>query len=255
MINHSIQANFKMPTILISGARAAGLGHGFLTHYASDPSNTIIAIDRAPIAYPPGSHASITMYPVDITSQTSIENFAMSIKDIAIDLFIHSIGVRGLVPSIESQYPHDVATAETFQVMDTTTMLNTFHINTAGTFSILQALLPSLRLANKKGGQAKVVIMGSRMGSISYNTTGSAYAYRASKAALNAVIKSFSIDVPDVLFTTLHPGRVETGLVMTKEEGAISVEESVQDMLKVIERMDKADSGKFYDRFGELIGW
>lgn len=88
-----------------------------------------------------------------------------------------------------------------------------------------------------------------------YNTTGSAYAYRASKAALNAVVKSFSIDVPEVIFTVLHPGRVESGLVMCKEEGAISAEESVGVMVPLIERLDKTCSGTFMDRFGEKVEW
>lgn len=88
-----------------------------------------------------------------------------------------------------------------------------------------------------------------------YNTTGSAYAYRASKAALNAIIKSFSIDVPEVVFTILHPGRVESGLVMCKEEGAISAEESVRTMVPLIGGFGKEDSGRFMDRFGERIEW
>lgn len=88
-----------------------------------------------------------------------------------------------------------------------------------------------------------------------YNTAGSAYAYRASKAALNAVIKSFSIDVPNVVWVLLHPGRVESGLVMCREEGAISAEESVGMMVPLIEMFEKGDSGRFLDRFGERIEW
>lgn len=88
-----------------------------------------------------------------------------------------------------------------------------------------------------------------------YNTTGSAYAYRASKAALNAIIKSFSIDVPQVLWVIMHPGRVESGLVMCKEEGAISAEESVGCMVPLIEGFGKGDSGRFLDRFGGTIEW
>lgn len=69
-------------------------------------------------------------------------------------------------------------------------MMRTLEINTYGTFNVLQTFLPHLVLA----ADPKVVVMSSRMGSIASNTAGGGYAYRASKAALNTVVKSFSID-------------------------------------------------------------
>lgn len=243
-----------MQTILLTGA-ASGLGASFLYHFSILPNIRIIAIDLHPIT----SHkttlpenTTIQTRVVDISSPSSISTFAASLKNVPIHLLIHSIGIRGLVPSLITANPNDVAIAETWQAMDLATMMSTFQVNTAGTFLLLQALLPNL-LSNPT--PSKVVIMGSRMGSLSYNTTGGAYAYRASKAALNAIVKSFSIDVPEVVFTIFHPGRVETGLVQIKEEGAISADESVKEMMQVIDPLEKNDSGQFYDRFGEAIGW
>lgn len=98
--------------------------------------------------------------------------------------------------------------------------------------------------------------MSSRMGSISANKTGSAYAYRASKAALNAVIKSFSIDVADVCFVAMHPGRIATRLVPhLREDGALEPEEVVGEMVAVIEGLGQGDSGRFVFRDGVDIGW
>ncbi|KAG9816852.1 NAD(P)-binding protein, partial [Aureobasidium melanogenum] len=167
------------------------------------------------------------------------------------DIFVHSVGIRGLVPAVENAQPDSVAAAETLDVMDLSTLMHTFQVNAAGTFLLIRALLPNLRRANA----AKVVVMSSRMGSLGYNTTGSAYAYRASKAALNAMIKSFSIDVPGVVFVLCHPGRVESRLVKYKEEGAISAEESVLGLLPLVQAWDKNNSGRFYDRFGQPIVW
>ena len=172
------------------------------------------------------------------------------------DLVIHSAGIRGLVPAVEDAHPDDVAAAETLVVMDPATMLRTYEVNAVGTFTLLKHLVRLLRRSSAR--PPRVVIMSSRMGSVSYNTTGGAYAYRASKAALNAIVKSFSIDVPDVCFACVHPGRVETGLVRTREEGAISAEESVETMLDVIERLGvegDLKSGCFVDRWGNDIGW
>ncbi|KAI7643959.1 hypothetical protein KC318_g20876 [Hortaea werneckii] len=111
-----------------------------------------------------------------------------------------------------------------------------------------------------KAKDPKVIVMSSRMGSLGNNfpgnrSAGSAYAYRASKAALNAIIRSFVVDVPEVTFVVCHPGRVETKLVKWKEEGAITAQESVEGLLPLIDRWGKEDSGKFYDRFGETIQW
>ena len=160
------------------------------------------------------------------------------------------------MPAVEDAHPDDVAAAETLAVMDSATMLRTYEVNAVGTFTLLKHLIPHLR--RDAARPPRVVIMSSRMGSISYNTTGGAYAYRASKAALNAIVKSFSIDVADACFACVHPGRVETGLVKTREEGAISAEESVETMLGVIERLGVEGgltSGCFVDRWGNDIGW
>lgn len=66
------------------------------------------------------------------------------------------------------------------------------------------------------------------------HSAGSAYAYRASKAALNTIVRSFDADVSDVCFVMCHPGRVETNLVRSREAGAITAEESVNEIIPLI---------------------
>lgn len=143
------------------------------------------------------------------------------------------------------------------------TMMQTFEVNTVGTYLFLRAVSNSLRRAAEaaasgehQAGRPKVVVMGSRMGSVGHHSSqGGGYAYRASKAALNAVVKSLSVDVPEVIWTVVHPGRVKTGLVDIEEEGAMSVEESIGDCVRLIERLEVKDSGTFVDRFGQNIPW
>ncbi|KAJ5064040.1 hypothetical protein J3E72DRAFT_420082 [Bipolaris maydis] len=256
-------------TILITGA-SSGLGLAFLTHYLSLPAPTpkIIAIDTHPLP-----EKIITLNPLtlsfhrlDITSAEAVQNLASTYTHTPLTLIVHCAGIRGLVPSIvshEKDTNRNVASTETLEVMDRETMMRTFEVNTWGTFNLVKSFLPSLvsssssSLENANTTRPKVVILSSRMSSISANSAGGAYAYRASKAALNAVVRSFAIDVPQVQFLLLHPGRVETGLVAWKEEGAVSVEESVADCLRVLERMEEEEwaSGRLVDRFGEEIGW
>ncbi|KAB2571721.1 Glucose/ribitol dehydrogenase [Lasiodiplodia theobromae] len=189
-------------------------------------------------------------------------------------LVIHSAGIRGLVPSHEAARPDDVAGAETIAAMDAATMRRAYEINAVATFTLVKALLPSFRSSYSSSpdySKPKVVIMASRMGSVASNggsdargggssnaMAGGAYAYRASKAALNAIVRSFSHDVPEVDFALVHPGRVQTGLVRAKEEGAIEVGESVADVLRLIDRIGVEEglgSGCFVDRWGNAIPW
>ena len=253
-----------MPNVLVSGA-ASGLGKAFVTAYLNQTDSSVLAVDRSFSSSPAqgvvdaadaygkdvGDDGTnrLRLFTVDVRDEGQITARLRDIKDV--DLVIHSAGVRGLEPSVVIEKSEDVAKAETVDVATTETMMDTFRINTVGTFLLIRALLPKLRA----GGKTKVTVMGSRMGSMGSNVTGGGYAYRASKAAVNAVVKSFSIDVPDVVFAVVHPGRVESGLVAVKEDGAISPEESVKDVLALIKRLGEEDSGRFLDRFGAEVPW
>ncbi|KAI5370409.1 Putative short-chain dehydrogenase/reductase SDR, NAD(P)-binding domain superfamily [Septoria linicola] len=240
-----------MPTILITGA-ANGLGAAFVEAYQQHANTTIIAVDRQQAKY---AYQNVRCLEVDVSQEQSVHDLAANVKDQYIDLIIHSAGVRGLVPENEVSKAGDVAACETADCMDLRTLLRTFEINAAGTFLLLRALLPNIRPV-----KGKVVVMSSRMGSIGNNQTpnkdaGAAYAYRASKAAQNMLVRSMAADVPEVSFILCHPGRVETKLVKWKEEGAISAHESVKGLLPLIEKWGVTNSGRFYDRFGEVIQW
>lgn len=209
-----------------------------------------------------------------------------------VSLLIHCTGARGLVPGV----PGDAA-AGALEVMDAETMRRAYDVNVVGTLQLVQAVLPHLQLhagwlrerqdevteafggstewldqLRQQGSRAslqitrplpprdppaRIVVMGSIMGSVGANTAGGDYAYRASQAALNAVLKSLSIDVPEVCFANVHPGPVETGLVKGGEEDSISCDESLKELLPLIEKLGdgKLASGCFVDRFGDLIKW
>ncbi|KAK5002095.1 hypothetical protein LTR60_007203, partial [Cryomyces antarcticus] len=66
---------------------------------------------------------------------------------------------------------------------------------------------------------------------------------------------SFAIDVPDVVFTVIHPGRVESRMTHVREDGAVDAEQAIDEMLPLIEKLGKDDSGKFYIRGGDEIPW
>ncbi|KAJ4357376.1 uncharacterized protein N0V89_001951 [Didymosphaeria variabile] len=242
--------------VVITGA-SSGLGLAFLKHYAAQHSTRVIALDISPLPTDVSSLENVSSYNADVTSEESLEKVSADLNGLPIHILIHSAGIRGLVPSVLAE-KRDVAAAETLQVMDRTTFMRTLEINTWGAFATVRTFIPNLQSVVSHEPAAtppKVIIMSSRMGSIFTNISGGGYAYRASKAALNAVVKSLSVDVEGVVVLAMHPGRVETGLVGWKEEGAISAEESLRTCLPVIERVELIDSGFFLDRFGEGIRW
>ena len=88
--------------------------------------------------------------------------------------------------------------------VDTEKMLHCFTVNAVGPLLTVQQLL----LNGLLGNGTTIANMTSKMGSIADNSSGGAYAYRASKAALNQISKSMSIDLKDQGMTVviLHPG-------------------------------------------------
>jgi len=274
-----LESSMSSANIFISGG-ASGLGKAFVQQYAAQihdspgarwPVECIIyVLDRQRKPSSVGQLAQMLELPydsdwldkhlvyidADVTDAASLPHSLAEVSVLA--LVIHSAGVRGLVSSVPLKQYSDVAKAETMDVMDAETMRSTFEINSMGTFFLLRALLPALRQYARctLGLPPAVVVMGSRMGSVGHNTElGKAYAYRASKAALNAIVKSFSVDVPEVIWTVMHPGRVDTGLVSIKEDEAMPVQQVVKELLPLVSRLERKDSGRFVDRFGMDIPW
>jgi NAD(P)-dependent dehydrogenase (short-subunit alcohol dehydrogenase family) len=278
--------------ILITGT-ASGLGRGFLVHYTrlcflQDPASIIYAVDiQNPIyqledeltevnllneefqAIWSWAQHHINAFAVDITKEKSMKKFDEMINAIPLDLVIHSAGIRGLINGgTDVKSYKDVRKAENLESMDGDTMRRTFDVNAVGTFELLRRCTLGLKLAAaafKTGPmnacryeKPRVIVMGSRMGSIEHNqpaneNAGAAYAYRASKAATNAIVRSFSVDVPEVIWTVVHPGRVETGLVGIKEDHAMPVMKSVSVIAELVETLNDKDNGRFMDRFGKDI--
>jgi len=104
--------------------------------------------------------------------------------------------------------------------------------------------------------QMKVIaLQSSRMGSIADNDSGGRYAYRTSKAALNAIGKSLSVDLKSKGIITLifHPGWVRTD--MGGPNGNLTVNECVEGQLDLIARANPGMNGRFFHVSGEDLDW
>jgi NAD(P)-dependent dehydrogenase (short-subunit alcohol dehydrogenase family) len=127
-------------------------------------------------------------------------------------------------------------------------MRQVFDIDCLGPLRVVRFLLPALT-----AGQAVIANISSKMGSVSDNTSGGSYAYRAAKGALVGVSRSMAVDLihSGVRVLTLHPGWVRTD--MTGHNGLIDVDESVAGMTDVISRAEDYTPGEFIAFDGKVI--
>lgn len=132
-------------------------------------------------------------------------------------------------------------------------MVAEFRVNAIAPLALVEAFADQVAASEMK----VVALQSSRMGSIADNGSGGGYGYRASKAALNAVGKSLSIDLKDrgIVVLVLHPGWVRTD--MGGPNGQLTVTESVEGQLDLIARAYKqpAMSGRFFHVSGQDLDW
>lgn len=227
-----------MPTCLITGANR-GLGLEFARQYLAD-GWTVIATCRAPLhaADLASLQGSIQIHPLDVTDFAQVEALGRTLAKQPIDVLINNAGIYG---------PRNV-THETVAYRDWPQVMRT---NVAAPLKMSSVFLGGVC----KSGQKKIVAISSKMGSMTDNTSGGAYLYRSSKAALNAVMKSFSIDVrgSGVTVALLHPGWVRTD--MGGPSALIEASESVTGMRRVIDGLTPEKSGRFFNYDGEEVPW
>jgi NAD(P)-dependent dehydrogenase (short-subunit alcohol dehydrogenase family) len=132
----------------------------------------------------------------------------------------------------------------------------TFRTNTFGPALLLAHFTPLLA-----PGRAVFALLSAKVGSISDNRLGGWYAYRASKAALNMLIKTAAIEVarknPGAVLVALHPGTVDTALSAPFRGAEIGQrpDDATQKMLAVLGGLKPTDSGGFFSYTGETLPW
>ena len=158
--------------------------------------------------------------------------------DRPIDVFINNAGVYG---------PRD----SVFGKVDEAEWLSVLRINALAPLFLTQLLIENFR----RGELKKLLYITSKMGSIEDNRGGGSYVYRSSKAALNAVVKSISVDLePEKMaVAVLHPGWVRTD--MGGPNGLIDTKTSVGGMVQVIRNLNLESSGVFFNYDGNVIPW
>ncbi|MGY6215981.1 SDR family oxidoreductase [Methylolobus aquaticus] len=231
-----------MPTVLITGANR-GLGLEFCRQYLESGWN-VLACCRSPTAaihlqeLDP-AQGQLSIHALDVSDFNAVDALAASLRGTAIDILLNNAGVYGDTRD------------RPFGRLDYARWAEVLRINTLAPVKLAEALLPNL-----KAGQRKLVIaVSSLMGSIADNGSGGSPLYRSSKAALNAAMKSLSIDLKasGIGVLILHPGWVRTD--MGGREAPTLPPESVAGMRRIIDGYTPAQSGRFLDFRGRELPW
>jgi NAD(P)-dependent dehydrogenase (short-subunit alcohol dehydrogenase family) len=191
----------------------------------------------------------IKSFDLDIENQTSIEDAAQNIKDYAVDTIIVATGIL---------HSENFGPEKSIREINYSTMAKVIAVNTIGPALIGRYFIPLLR----KDTKSVLAFLSARVGSISDNKLGGWYSYRASKTALNQIIKNFSIELkrtnPKAVVLALQPGTVDSNLSEPFKKNVskgklFSSEQSREFLSDVIAKATTKDSGNLIAYDGEII--
>lgn len=186
--------------VVIAGANG-GIGSALVDALLDDPGVArVTALSRQPVEK---KHERLHPGIIDFADESSIRAAARDCGG-DIDLVIVATGILHRAP--------DISPEKRLADVDGRTMAEVLHINTIGPALLAKHFLPQLR----RDAKSAFAAISARVGSISDNRLGGWASYRASKAALNMLMRTFSIEQsrthPGSVVVTLHPGTTDTAL-------------------------------------------
>ena len=194
-----------------------------------DTSNTI-NLDELNSAY----KDNLKIFKADVANEDRLRDISDSID--GIDVIICNAGIMG-------------AKGGMFDQQNTpNTILNVLMTNIAGPFFTIRAFMEKLKTSEKP----KIAIISSHMGSQQHGSN-NAYFYRASKAAVNNLMVTFSNELQsyNISVAAFHPGWVRTD--MGGEYASLSPEQSAKALFKLIMKLNMEDSGNFFNYDGNNL--
>ena len=172
---------------------------------------------------------------LDVTVPSSLAGLGWTLDGVQVDLAIYVAGVYG--PNIGAR---DVPSQSDFdQVM---------HVNVLGAMQIIPVIGPMV-----EESRGTFIFISSLMGSIADTQSSFGWIYRASKAALNMVVKSAAQEYPNAVFSAMNPGWVQTQ--MGGSQAPTPVTESVSKMLGVMGKLTSKNTGSFVSYDQRAMRW
>jgi len=245
LLERNLAENAEPRNILVAGA-SGGIGAAFCRQAERNfPAAGLVRLSRDPTSLP-SSTLRTRDIAFDLTDEDAIVSAAEQIGSEPIDwVFIATGWLHG-----DGRRPE-----KTYKQLKPANLLHAYQVNAVGPALLLKHLVP--HLANDR--PAHIGVLSARVGSISDNRLGGWHAYRASKAALNMLIKNFALEWsrlrPRHVIVVLQPGTTDTPLSKPFQrnvpEGQLQTPEyTAGQLLQVMQRLRAEDSGGLYDFLG-----
>jgi NAD(P)-dependent dehydrogenase (short-subunit alcohol dehydrogenase family) len=236
-------ADYKA-TILITGSNR-GIGYEFVRRF-SERDWRIIATARNPdeatdLHALADADPDIIIEQLDVTDHPRIDELAAKYQAQPIDILLlnAAIGPAGI---------------QTLAKLEFDRARLSYEVNVIGPMKITQAFMEHVQASQKK----QVIAMSSDSGSfVAGSQRPILWHYKASKAALNMYFHTLAFETQKrgVTAIMLHPGLVGTNPQLAKFPGAIKTEDSVNQMLQVLDKLTLEDNGRFISYQGETMPW
>lgn len=236
----------SMKNVAIIGA-AGAIGNEFVLQFAKkNDVKTVFAFSRTAKSL---KHPKIISKHIECCESTIAACATEASKDSPLDAVIIATGLL---------HDNKLTPEKTIRDLSENKFLHLFRINTIYPALVMKHFLPHMQ----KHQPAICATLSARVGSIADNHLGGWYAYRASKAALNMLVKCTSIEIkrsnPQSIIVGLHPGTVDSQLskpfqANVPSEKLFTAKDSVSKMINVLETLTANDSGKCFDYGGNEI--
>ena len=219
--------------ILVIGA-SRGIGLELVRQYRADGA-AVTATARDDAGLERLRALGATALRLDVTDAASASGLAWQVDGARFDVVVINAGVSGtrttgLQPPDEAEFDHVMRT------------------NVLGPMRMLAQIAETLAPG------ARVAVLSSSMGSIGLRAAPNSWLYRASKAAVNSVLKDASLALAgQAVCVAFHPGWVRTD--MGGANADIDVTESVAGIRRVIAALREADNGGFFNYDGQPLAW
>lgn len=235
---------------LVLGA-SGGIGRAVIDALlASERPGRVIGVSRQKTSHPDPRFESLVL---DVSQTDGLATLQQHVEDRSLHFVFNAIGMLHEAAS-------GIAPEKKLADLDAEAMMRLFHTN---------AITPALLLKSLEGnfkGRHPVLFasLSARVGSIGDNRLGGWYAYRASKAAHNMLMKTAAVELrrlnPEMVVVCLHPGTTNTALSLPFQErvpeGKLFTPAFVAErLLAVLDELPKRESGLFMDWAGEPVPW
>jgi NAD(P)-dependent dehydrogenase (short-subunit alcohol dehydrogenase family) len=252
MMNH--------PNVALVTGAGSGIGLALVDQLLASPAiDTIFACCRQPdnsaeLQERRQADARVVPVRMDVTDSVSIRHAMQTVSLRGkLDLVVNTAGIL--------HCPEGMQPEKRLADVNADDLLLAYDVNALGAMRLAIALEPLLQASPAP----QFVSLSARVGSIGDNRTGGWYAYRASKAALNMLLKTLAIEWsrqrPPIVCAALHPGTVDTGLsapfVRTQNPARtlFTTRQAATNLLQVIAGLQPAHTGGFYAWDGQEIPW